>query len=168
MCEDNSSADGIGIQMNYRLLGYATLLGALIPSLWLPAQGQDGSGASSNVQCIEELRIPTFGPLALLSPKDGTVVVHIPVLAGGLPGKNIQITGPDPRLEDEVRITMDSSKFRPDCRGKTVTVEFIFVRDGEPLSERPVSRISFLPPNTFRIQSRPVAGSIEVAPPRPR
>lgn len=60
---------------------------------------------------------------------------------------------------------MENSEFLPSCKGKSVILEFKFMRLGEPV-DAPTSQIYFSPPNKFRIQARPQVGSVDYAPPK--
>jgi len=109
----------------------------------------------TNIQCIERLYLPGFGAIARLSQKDGTVEAKIHIGKAGAVGKrDIELTGPDQRLVDEVRIFLELSSFSTECEGKTVVVSFKFIREGDPV-DNPVPLFSFSPPNRFEVRSLP-------------
>jgi hypothetical protein len=92
-------------------------------------------------------------------------VIHIS--SGGLVQRDgILLTGPDPRLADEVRIMIELSQFSRRCIGKTVHVSFKFIREGVPV-EKPGAQIFFIPPNRFDILSAPSLPSVDFASPAP-
>jgi len=134
--------------------------------MWsFPGASQVGN-AESGVGCFEELFIPPFGTIAKVSQTDGTVRATVAVGENGRP-KAIRVSGPDPRLELEVKMYLELSKYRPSCAGSDIEVLFSYKREGSPSHDIFPAVVTFRPPNHFTLTSRPILPSLDPGRPLP-
>ena len=123
--------------------------------------------AGAHIECVERLQVPSFGPVAQAAKQVGTVEARITVgKEGTVTQSSIELTSPDPRLADEVKMMILLSKFSRRCDRQIVRLRFTFIREeGEPV-DYPVPLIIFLPPNEFEIRSLPKRFTVDRAPSR--
>jgi hypothetical protein len=116
------------------------------------------------LKCIVRLEIPTYTPLARGAEKTGTVDATIHLNPGSLRTR-IDVHGPDPKLEDEVRAFLEDSLFTPECKVRRLRLLFTYILKGSAVDSPPIPAISFEPPNRFIVATRPLTSIRELAPP---
>lgn len=133
------------------------ILAVLVAGVWA-CFAQSAPRSAGNLGCLLELELPRFA-VANTTPAGGTV--HAEVLLGA-EGKiaELKAHGTTRDLELEVEYHLRSTaKYRSDCGGQTVELEFEFRVEGEP-SYCPPIKTRFLPPNRFIIVTGPLSPSM--------
>lgn len=106
------------------------ILVVFIAAVWT-CFAQSAPRSAGNLGCLLELELPRFA-VANRTPAGGTV--HAEVLLGA-EGKiaDLKLRGTTRDLEYEVEYGLRSAaKYRSDCGGQTVELEFEFRVEGEP------------------------------------
>ena len=121
-----------------------------------PAIGLD----ETNVQCIENLALPSFTHLAMKASKGGIVIARVTVSEGGK-GSSVSFDSSDANLQKEVEIYLGLARFKSECHAKIVTLRFEYeLLPGPPVANPPVS-VVYRYPNVFRLSSRRAIASVD-------
>ena len=120
----------------------------------LPAFGQSGTAAETNMQCVERLEMPTYPWFARVMFIQGNVASTVTIGANGSV-QDLKSPGAHPILTPAVEKALRASKFRINCAGKAVTLVYSFVIDKTLKSDRAGQSVSFAFPNEFSITVAP-------------
>lgn len=101
----------------------------------------------SNVACLVETYVPTFGLAADTGAMSGTVTAYVQVGPGGKP-RDIRITGTNHKLSPEIKMYLREAKYDPHCASKTVTMKYTF-QLAPGLVGCQIQKVWFRPPNHF-------------------
>lgn len=129
----------------------------LMPGTVVNAQTLD----STNIMCVEALRVPTFTHLAHRATNGGSVDARVLVGQDGSI-KQLSFVSSNEHLQREVEIFLRGlAKFKPSCEGRTVALRFDYRLEEGSASSAPVTKVTFFPPNRFELASGPLRPTID-------
>jgi hypothetical protein len=128
----------------------------LAPILLAAAVAQQApADDTTNVECVEKLRLPAYPPLAKAARVKATltVVVH---LASDATADAVSISGENRALfVVDVEKSIRRSLFNPGCGGRSITLVFEFVF-GDAISRSGQNTYGFHYPNRYLITAPPM------------
>jgi hypothetical protein len=137
--------------------------------LWLafavkPCVAHESEGDSENTltTCVEELQIPRAGPPGNIGDRIGPILVRFLVDSNGR-AKSLVIVGGSSGSTALLSSWLAESRFAAVCAGRTLTLQFSFLREGPPI-DYPFSWVSFQSPNHFVVHTRARTQSVFTLP----
>ena len=116
-----------------------------------------GAPAPTGLSCVEEMLLPSYGPIARLAARPGTVTSLVKIASNGKLA-SVQSTAPDTFLIKEVETFLRyNTTFKAACRGEVIKLKFTFRLGDAPPSVSPGLNVRFRGPNEFVIESQPQA-----------
>ena len=113
------------------------------------------------LECVANLSIPRYEPLARQARLSGNVVARV-LIAGNGSVANVSVAGNAPRLLlDIVRRSIGESSYHPNCRNTITEILFDFKIIGEPTDQSSYERLSFTWPNRFTITAQPIVPIVD-------
>jgi hypothetical protein len=116
------------------------------------ALAQQNNQDSNSLDCVAELNIPVYEGILWRARISGDVSVSINIGKGG--SSTVRATGPHTSLVNWVEQEITKSTFRAVCDGRIINLFLSYHQEG-PITESPVNRIKFRPPNRFEIIASP-------------
>ncbi len=140
----------------------ATLGTVVLGLVWLfPVSAQQFGPTQdpTNAICAERIEIPSFPMLARQARLSGTLSVKVKLGPNGAVAEvsaesQLNNDRAQPVLLTPIERALRKSRFRPNCAGKVVILEFTFGIDGDPYDGQ-TQEIAFGYPNRFWITTRP-------------
>jgi|SRR5580698_911243 hypothetical protein len=125
------------------------------------------SAGPTDLSCIDEMLLPSYGAIARKAAQPGTVISRVAVGSNGKLA-SVHSTAPDTFLIKEVETFLRyNTSFKSACRGQTITLKFTFLLDNVQPSPNPGLNVKFRGPNEFVIESQPQAPIPEAIPVQP-
>jgi hypothetical protein len=146
-------------RMMERVLG-VLLFGVLLAPCGSCMLAAEQKASTSLSPCVQDLKIPKFGPGARAAGDSAQPVISIVEIgANGSPAK-IEFRNGDQRHRHEIEWYLRDSSFSSACAGKRIEIRFSFRIEG-PRANYHTLRIEFKPPNHFLIFTNPLRPTVD-------
>lgn len=113
---------------------------------------QSNGQREARLDCLAEITIPEYPPLARQARRTGLVKVQLSLGRYGRV-EEVKVNGSEELLNEAVQKSLSSARFKPDCNGRRLELEFVFELENDSHRNYDPGRVIFRSPASFVIRS---------------